>query len=113
MTTGAELERHDARADASVDSRPTARGDLGCGAVVRSRCDGDREAGHGEARALAGTQDELLAGERGEGGLDLARVLTDAGDEGVEGGGATSTGEAEEGAEDGDLGAHGSHYVQH
>ena len=80
---------------------------------MRGGGDGDGEARHGKTRGLTRAQDELLAGERGEGGLHLASILTDAGDEGFEGGGATSTGVAEEGAEDGDLGAHGSHYVQH
>jgi len=112
MAARADLERDDARANLAG----SARRDLGRGPRLRGGSDGDGEARHGKTRGLTRAQDQLLAGERGEGGLHLARILTDAGDEGFEGGGATSAREAreaEEGAEDGDLGAHGSHYVQH
>ena len=80
---------------------------------VRGGGDGDGEAGHGEAGGVSAAEDELGARQRRERMLNVTFVLTDARDEIQEGRGGATAGQTEEGAKDGDLGAHGCHYVQH
>jgi hypothetical protein len=94
--------------------RGTARARDGLRAAgVRGGGAGDRKAGEGEARRGALTLHELRAREGAEGTLDLESVSTDAIEEVLESRGGATARESKQGAEDGDLGAHGCHYVQH
>lgn len=67
----------------------------------------------GKSRGLAGALDEARTRESGKGLLDGGGVFTDARNDVFEGRGASAAREAEEGAEDVEVGAHGCHYVQH
>jgi hypothetical protein len=57
--------------------------------------------------------DEAPARQGGERAASGRGFDADPDEDLVERGGRAATGEAKEGAEDGDLGAHGCHYVQH
>jgi hypothetical protein len=84
-----------------------------CAAGVRGSSDREGETGHREARGLAASLDELRARERAEGALEIVRAPSDLREQIRERRGGATARETKQGAEDGDLGAHGCHYVQH